>query len=90
MVTSNETGEVVIAHGSVDFCEATTISLVDDPRRTETCVAPRHVDTSRDIYFVLFSPNEQRGEGGCAARLTFPFCFLFPVEQTTSWTGHCV
>ena len=78
MVTSNETGEVVIAHGSVDFCEATTIGLVDDPRRIETCVVPGHVGTSHDIYFVLFSPNEQRGQGGCAARLSlFVFFFLF-------------
>ena len=32
-------------------------------RRTETCVAPRHVDASRD--FVLLSPNEQRGGERC-------------------------
>ena len=54
----------------VEFCEATPISLVNElkqsymgGRRTETCVAPRHVDASRD--FVLLSPNEQRGGGRC-------------------------
>ena len=42
----NETGKVVIGHGSVEFCEATPIGLVDGPkesctgaRRTETCLA---------------------------------------------------
>ena len=35
-----------------------------DARRTETCVAPRHVDTLRDFYVI--SPDKQRGE---AARL---------------------
>ena len=71
----NETGKVVFAHGSVEFCEATPIGLATcqrnpckDARRTETCVtstcvAPRHVDASRDFY-VIFSPNEQRGGGG--------------------------
>ena len=67
----NETGKVVIAHGSVQFCEATTIGLVDEwkeslygretdrDRVTPACVAPRHVDASRDFY-LIFSPNEQR------------------------------
>ena len=44
----NEIGKVVIAHGSVEFCEATPIGLVDeskeslftDARRTEICVTP--------------------------------------------------
>ena len=43
-----ETGKVIIAHGSVEFCQATPISLVDESkkcctgaRRAETCVAPR-------------------------------------------------
>ena len=65
-----ETGKVVIAHGRVEFCQATPISLVDESkesctgaRRTETCVAPtkHHVDASRGF---VFSPNEQRSEGG--------------------------
>ena len=29
---SNETGKLVIAHGSVKFCEATPIGLVDEPK----------------------------------------------------------
>ena len=46
-----------------------------------TCVAPRHVDASRDFYlFIYFSPNEQRaraggGGGGCQ---TFFFLLFFP------------
>ena len=50
VVVANETGKVVIAHGSVEFCEATRVGLIDeskeflsDARRTETCVTPRHV-----------------------------------------------
>ena len=70
----NETGKVVIAHGSVEFCEATLIGLVDEPkepcagaRRTETCVAPRHVDASCDFYFIF---SERAAWGGYAARLS--------------------
>ena len=54
---------------------------------------PRHEDASRDSFYFLFSPNEQRargggggGEGG-AARLFF-FFFFSPVQQTTSGIGH--
>ena len=43
-----------------------------DARRTETCVAPRHKDASRDIYFI-FSQRAAWRAG--AARL---FLFLFP------------
>ena len=67
-----ETGKVITAHGSVEFCQATPISLVDESkesctgaRRTETCVAPRHVEASRDFFI---SPNEQRGEKGLLRR----------------------
>ena len=42
-----------------------------DARRTETCVAPRHVDASR--YFYFFSERAAWGEG-CGARL---FLLLF-------------
>ena len=72
---------VVIAHGSVESCEATPIGRAD-VRRTETCVAPRHVDASRDFYlfyFILFSPNEQRareGGGGRGGWQPFLFCFF--------------
>ena len=67
-----ETGKVIIAHGSVEFCQATPISLVDESkesctgaRRTESCVAPRHVDASCDFFV---SRNEQRGERGLLRR----------------------
>ena len=63
-----ESRKIGIAHGSVEFSQAAPISLGDESkesctgtRRTETCVAPRHVDASRIIFI---SPNEQRGEGG--------------------------
>ena len=50
--------KVVITHrSSVEFFEATPMGLVDESegsctgaRRTETCVAPRHIDESRDLY----------------------------------------
>ena len=70
----NETGKVVIAHGSIEFCEASPIGLVDEPkesctgaRRTETCVAPMHVDASRVFLFYsnnININNEQRGGRG--------------------------
>ena len=67
-----ETGKVIIAHGSIEFCQATPICLVDESkesctgaRRTETCVAPRRVDASRDFFI---SPNEQRGARGLLRR----------------------
>ena len=84
----NETGKVVIAHGSVEFCEATPIGLVDEPkksytgaRRTETCVAPRHVDATRHFYFLL---SQRAAWGGGVRCQTFSLCPLFPVQQTTS------
>ena len=63
---SNETGKVVIAHGSVEFCEVTPFlwpsrraeGILVDARRTEICVAPVE-DASRE-----FPPNEQRGGVG--------------------------
>ena len=69
-MTSNETGKLVIAHGSVKFCEATPFDLVDEPkeslygdaRPTETCVAPVH--PSRDFLFHFFSERAVWGVGG--------------------------
>ena len=65
----------------------------DGPRRTETYVAPTDVDASRDFFFFSFF-NEQRGgrggAGGWGALPDFLFCSLFPVQQTTSGTGHGV
>ena len=75
--------------------KATTIGLVDEPKesctsakRTKTCLAPRHVDTSRYYLSIYFPPNEQRGGGGRCQ--TFSFCYPFPVQQTTSRIGHRV
>ena len=31
---SNETGKVVIAHGSVEFCEATPVGLADESKES--------------------------------------------------------
>ena len=56
---------------------------------------PRHVDASRDIYFlIVFSPNEQRARGGGGEGDALPnfflFSFFFPVQQTTGGIGHRV
>ena len=52
----------LIAHGSVEFCEATPIGRVHESkesctgaRQTETCVAPKHVDASHDFYSYFYS-----------------------------------
>ena len=73
----------------MEFYEATPISLVNElkesymgGRRSETCVAPRHVDASRD--FVLLYPNKQRG----GALSDFLFCYIFPDQKTTGGIGH--
>ena len=49
-----------LLHGSVEFCEATPIGLVDEPkesctgaRRTKTCVAPRQCRHVTWFYFIL-------------------------------------
>ena len=92
---SNETGKLIIAHRSVEFCEATPFNLVDESKESlyvretarDLCVAP--VDAS--VYFYLFSPNEQQqrgGWGGCALP-DFLFCSRFPLQQTTSGCCCC-
>ena len=57
-----------------------------DTRRIETCVAPRHVDASRDFYFI-FSEREAwgGGGGGCAARLSLLFPFLCSADHERDW-----
>ena len=79
---------------SVEFCEATPIGPVDEPkesctgaRRTETCIPPinsRYLDAPRDFYF-LFSPNEQRGGGELP---DFLILFYFPCSADQEWDGH--
>ena len=85
----NETGKIVIAHGSVELSEATRIGLVDESKksytdaRTETCVAPRHVDASRDFYFIL---SERAAWGGaCAARVSLLFSFSSSADLERDW-----
>ena len=47
-----------------------------DARRIETCVPPRHVDASRDFYFILFSPNDAR---------LFSFFFPCSADHERDW-----
>ena len=73
-------------------CEATPIDLVDKPnesctgtRRNETCVAPRHVDASRDallasVLFVLLIVFTLHAL--CFIIILFP-----PYEQRWGWGG---
>ena len=92
----NEIGKVAIAHGSVEFREATPIDLADESKESlygrKTCLAPRHVDALRGFHLILCSPvnNKQRGGGGGGMLPDFFFCSLFPVQQTTSRIGYSV
>ena len=47
------------------------------------CVAPRHVDASRDLFIYFFSERAARGGVG-GALPDFFFLLFFPVQQTTS------
>ena len=51
---------------------------------TPTCVAPRHVDASRDCYF-LFSPNEQRAGGGALPDFFFFFFSPCSTDHERDW-----
>ena len=89
---SSETGKLVIADGTVEFCEATPIGLVDNPctdaRPTKTCVVP--VDASRDFIYFFGTSSQCGGWGGGDMLPDFSFCSLFPVQQTTSGIGYRV
>ena len=62
-----------------------------DARRTETCVAPRHIDASRYFYFIFSQRAAWGGGWGRGGALPdFLFRFLFPVQQTTSGIGYRV
>ena len=71
-----------MAHGSVEFCEATHFDLVD---KSKESLSGR--ETDRDLRstcrcvtgFYLCSPNEQRG--GCAARIFLMFSFPCSADQ---------
>ena len=85
----NKSGKLVISNGSVEFCEATPIGLVDEPKVSlygrmtdrDLCVAP--VDATRDFY--LFSPNEHRWRGMYAARLLLLFSFPCSADHEQDW-----
>ena len=89
---SNETGKLVIANGSVEFCEATPTGLVDEPkvypctdaRPTETCVAP--VDAT--LFLLIFLRTSSVGGwggGGYAARRFFLFSFPCSADHERDW-----
>ena len=78
---SNETGKLVIAHGSVELFEATPFDLAYESKEFSY-----GRETDRDLrsvcrcvaclLVVIFSPNEQRGGwggGGGGAAILFPF-----------------
>ena len=87
----NETGKVGIVHGSVEPTKRHQLALptsrknpCTDARRTETCVAPRHVDASCDFYFIL---PERAALGGRAVRCqTFLFfSFSCSADHERDW-----
>ena len=96
---ATKTEKLVIADGSLEFCEATPIGLVDEPN-----ISLYGRETDRDLRSACrcvalfcvcyFSPNEQCGGGvwgvGGDMLPDFFFCSLFPVQQTTSGIGHRV
>ena len=71
----NETGKVAIAHGSVEFCEATPIGLDMRMRRV-----------TRFIFY-FFRTSSALGGGGerGAARLFFFFFFLCSADHERDW-----
>ena len=63
----------------------TPIGLVGELKESlygrETCLAPRHVDASRDFY----SNDEQQRGGVCAARLCLLFAFPCSADHEQDW-----
>ena len=86
---SNETEKLVIGHRSVEFYEATTFDVVDEPKESnhctharpiDTCVAP--VDVSRQFYSIFFSERAVWGLGGGGGMLPYVFMlFSFPCSS---------
>ena len=67
------------------LCHRSFFSCKDN-KPTEACIAPRHVDASRELYDFFFE-RAARGGGALPHLLC---CSLFPVQQTTSGIGHRV
>ena len=66
--------------------------MADGPQRAWLPIPPTATIASRDfLFYVLLLITSSVGGGGgwCAVRL-LSFCFLFPVEQTTSGIVHRV
>ena len=57
-----------------------------DARRTETCVAPRYVDASRNFHVIFSERAACRGGGGCAARFSLFFSsFPCSADHERDW-----
>ena len=99
-------GKVGIVHGSVEPAKRHTHTLIGllivdkrkesytSARRTETCVAPRHEDASRDFFlfvralcfiFILFPPNEQHGGEGLCCQTSFFLFACCSVSHARDW-----
>ena len=88
-VTPLRKDEVSAARYRQENIEAT---IVDEPKESctgarwiETCVAPRHVDVSRDFLFYLLRTSSVGGVGGGfggAARLSLFVLFLCSVDHS--------
>ena len=82
---SNETGKLVIAHGSVEFCEATPFDLVDELKESfygrETDRDLRSACRCVGGTFIYFVSERAvcvwRGGGGCCHTFSFVLFSLF-------------
>ena len=87
---SNETGKIVIAHRSVEFCEATPFNLVDESKESlygrETDRDLRSACRCVSIFIFIFSERAAWGVGGvCAARLFILFSFPSSADHERDW-----
>ena len=86
--------KLVTADESVEFCEATPIGLVDEPKIS---LYGRETDQDRRsacrcvakfffFFFFFLRTSSVGGGGGMLPDLLF--CSFFPVQQTASGIGH--
>ena len=61
-----------------------------DATRTETCVAPRHVDASRDFNFDFLRTSSVGGAGGGALQDFFFYFFSLFSRPRASGIGYRV